>query len=103
VKYRFGMGNKIKCRTIKFSSKGVWYLEPEHPVYQTEMIYSFEIIRIESAIETSGNVIEILTITDCFHNEIYLKTNSQYDLSSCLSVNCKVVDFNKGIPVLSLV
>jgi len=74
----------------RFSSKGFFYIEPLHPVYEIGKQYDFKIKNI-----SKKNIL----ITDCFNNIMQL-SNNQPIKSNTTTIQCKVIDLKKGKPVV---
>ncbi|MCK4661399.1 MAG: hypothetical protein KAT68_00930 [Bacteroidales bacterium] len=92
--YNYKEGDKIKCRVVKFSTKGRYILEPEHPKYNIGKIYNFPVIRIK---QTKSDCFVI--VEDCFKNEISIKVNDKIGKK----LSCKVENIRKGKLVLEYI
>ncbi|MCK5839558.1 MAG: hypothetical protein KAG99_06895 [Bacteroidales bacterium] len=93
--YGFNIDDQIRCKVIKFSSKGYFLLEPEHPFYKEDTIYDFNILRLEK---------KNLIVKDIFGYECKIKIHAsdkeKYSLKDC--VLCEIIGFRKGKLVLQV-
>ncbi|MCK4678129.1 MAG: hypothetical protein KAT48_08370 [Bacteroidales bacterium] len=93
MNYGFKIDDQIRCKVIKFSSKGYFLLEPVHPFYKEDEIYDFNILRLEK-----NNII----VKDIFGYECKIKIHASEEkkYSSKNGVLCSVIGFRKGRLVL---
>ena len=96
VKYNFSMGQIIQCRVDKVNCTGQVFMEPKHPLYNDNQIYSFEIIQVGQ----DKNLIFNAKVKDIFGNLIDVYINQVEKLQANESVKLKVHQIKKGIPVL---
>lgn len=68
--YGLQIGKTVSCRVVKFSSKGFYLLEPEHPCYQLGKRYFFRFLRSEKLPQTTGNSVCKLVLEDCLGREL---------------------------------
>jgi len=103
--YNFRIGQSIKCSIVKFSSKGYYFLEPQHPFYEINKEYFFKFIKHEKTSITNENEEYTITVEDIFGNEI--KFTSDKDILSgekaLQEIKCKVDGLKKGKALLSLI
>lgn len=71
TKYNFNAGSTYSCKVDKINCTGKIYLEPEHPVYKLEGVYSFELSRIDKIKNSFGDMESIVVVTDIFGNEAF--------------------------------
>jgi hypothetical protein len=98
VKYYGGYGIKtgreIRCKVVKFSSKGYFLLEPEHPYYQQGHIYDFKVQEIKN---------DQFILLDRFKEEIKVKCpESKPEIKKGSTIKCCVTGFKKGKVLLEL-
>ncbi|MEA3316977.1 MAG: hypothetical protein U9R54_03375 [Bacteroidota bacterium] len=103
--YDFEIGKKIKCSIVKFSSKGYYFLEPQHPYYELNKEYLFYLIKEEKTSLLKENSEYTITVKDIFDKEIKF-TNDKSILSNINTsdkIKCKVDGLKKGKALLSFV
>ncbi|MBI9068758.1 MAG: hypothetical protein JEZ09_15795 [Salinivirgaceae bacterium] len=86
----------FKARIKKFSSKGFFYIEPEHPSYELNKSYQFQIIDCIANEKTNTYFIE-----DNLNNVCSFKTNEKLEKQDF--VKCRVIDFKKGGLILEFI
>jgi len=103
--YNYSIGDIIRCYIMKFSSRGYYTLEPEHPYYVIDKQYSFTFLSQETRYITDTEKEFTIIVSDIFHKEVKFTTHK--DLLSYNGVPetliCKVDGLKKGKPILSLV
>jgi len=103
--YNFSIGQDINCRVDHINCSGKIFLEPEHPIYKENEVYSFTIDRIE----TSQNRLDEKTLHFSFIDEIgnpakcITENENQDDYSVGQKIECKVERIIKGRLNLSFI
>ena len=94
--YELKVGSYFNGYVERLSTKGFYYIEPQHPVYTPGEIYSFKILdRIE---EQDKNQ---LFVEDCFKGIVKIEVPSMFKKSETLFA--KVITLRKGKPELGLI
>ncbi len=98
--YGFSAGDEIICRIDKINCTGRIFLEPRHPIYKEDEIYTFRVIG--TSLNSSNST---LLVNDIFGNCIEVPTCNIENSSSYLEtmVSCKVKSLIKGMPILELI
>ncbi len=97
VHYDLKVGKAFNGTIVRFSSKGFFYIEPNHPIYKVGNIYEFEIFnRIKENKKMNYFLI------DCFGEIIKIQLQDP-TLNIGAKIRCKVVELRKGKPILDLV
>lgn len=94
--YNITTGKNITCRVIKYSSKGFYLLEPEHPFYKEGNVYKFEVV------ENRKNSI---IVKDVYTNRIEVARGDISDAEMPEPgelIYGMIEKFRKGRPVISL-
>ncbi len=91
--YGFEAGQSIVCKVVKWSNKGMYILEPEHPLYREGLDYTFEIVGL-----TENN----FSVKDVFGNIIEIEKQNNPPIVIGERIALKVFEIRKGRPVLFL-
>jgi len=91
--YNIKAGQEIQCKIVKWSNKGIYILEPQHPVYQENQDYHFDVLT------TSDTTLLVL---DVFGNDIELEATDPWPEEMGNTILLKVKEIRKGVPVLQL-
>jgi hypothetical protein len=86
-------GMEILCKVVKWSNKGMYILEPEHPLYFEGGEFAFEI----TGITEKG-----FTVDDVFGNTVEVETPSEIEIKIGEAILLKIKEMRKGRPVLIL-
>lgn len=97
--YVLKVGNKIQCKIVGSSSKGYFYLEPLHPVYEIGKTYNFEVFNF---IKTAKSV--HFFVLDYFGEIIKVELKTETLISNIpKTLVCRVIGLHKGKPELDFV
>jgi hypothetical protein len=97
VKYNFSIGQNIECRVDKVNCTGQVFLEPKHPYYIENQVFSFELLNTFIDEESFYNT----TVKDVFGNCIDVFINQIEYLQTNKSILLRVSKVKKGVPILS--
>lgn len=101
--YGFKEGIPIVARYRDTDDRGVLMVDPEHPFYKVGGVYQFEIAAIEEDYSQEFESGKVAVVYDRFGMKcgIRIENPTSYGIGS--SVNCKVLGYKKGRPLLEIV
>ena len=95
-KYGLKIGSEFEGYVDRLSTKGFYYIEPQHPVYVPGEIYSFKILdKIKDRDKT------LLFIEDCFKEIVKIEVPTTFKKSNTLVA--KVIAIHMGKPELMVI
>ena len=101
--YNFKLKEKIKCFVTKYNTDGNLKIEPIHPYYKINNIYSFKVLRIDENIDPLGNKEKIIIVNDIYGIETKVRSiNIDTNINKFDYIKCKVDGIRKGKAILSL-
>ncbi len=95
-KYGIKPGMTINCHIDKINCSGKIFIEPEHPLYENEGIYDFDVCG-----KKNENGDEFILISDVFDNILQIPAvDFKAGIKQGDKVKCKVITVKKGIPLV---
>lgn len=82
---------------VKISTKGFFYIEPEHPIYPLHQVFNFTVVDV---LHKDG--LYYAFIQDAWGNLIKTEATTQC-IKKLNNIKCKVIHFKKGIPIVKVV
>ncbi len=97
--YNLVKGEEISCRIDRINCTGRIFLEPKHPFYTVDAIYSFEVEMFSNQGDSN-----ILSVKDILGNSIQVQDCGFLESASDSKnrVKCKVLGIKKGRPSLAI-
>lgn len=89
--YGIEIGQQVSCKVVKWSNKGIYILEPKHPLYREDQEYSFEVKDVG---------IDTISVVDVFGNTIEIQVDVKQPYVTGNRILLKVLEIRKGVPVL---
>jgi hypothetical protein len=83
----------VVCKVIKWSNKGMYILEPEHPLYKDGLEFPFVVSRVFE---------DYFEVKDLFWNDIEVLNLAKLNIQVSDSVSLVVRQIRKGLPVVEL-
>ncbi len=97
IDYGFKPGEKVLCRVDKINCKGQMFIEPMHPHYKEENVYSFKYIESKESINFFDEKEYIIIVSDLFDNKWEVKTAPGNHIVNSSEVKCYVEKIKKGM------
>lgn len=101
--YGFKEGIPVVARYRGTDARGFLMVDPEHPIYKVGGVYQFEIAAIEEDYSQEFESGKVAVVYDRFGMKCGLRIEDDASYGIGNSVNCKVLGYKKGRPLLEIV
>lgn len=102
-KYNLKVGKKINAIVKEFDSRGLFFIEPLHPVYELGSSYIFRVVDTGKAYLPDRTEMLAITYSDVFDNENTVIVPTEYGkLISQNEIRGKVVDLYKSRVIIEI-
>lgn len=94
--YSLNINDEYLCRIKNFTQDGLLKIEPMHPLYKKDEIYTFSILRIEEEKNEFGEIHFLVTIIDNLGKESKIPVENPAIYSNTPFIKAKVNRINNG-------
>ena len=102
--YGFEIGQEVECTVTKYNTDGHLKIEPVHPHYEIEKVYSFKYLRTVKDTDPLGKEENVIFVEDIYGVETKVRSSDFVIIENSIPefIRCKVEGVRKGKAILSI-
>lgn len=103
--FSYKVGQKIRCKLVKFASDGMLKLEPDHPYYKIGEVYQFAFDKVKKEVYKGLYEDTVIYLKDKFGKtcKVWLTEGMDENTNIPEKLDCRVEGYRKGTVILSIV